>query len=133
MSPTPPPNPISEVEAARQAARRARAEWLHAIATGVVTPLEAIRAAEGPDGGPVRDMSLRTVLMAAYSRPCTENIITKLGRASGRRLAGRYVPVRWLFDRRSPGRLEALATLLGEAHPEPERFPYSAKEVPGLH
>jgi hypothetical protein len=125
MTPTPPPNPISDVEAARQAARRVRAEWLHAIATGVVTPLEAIRSAEGPDGGPVRDMSLRTVLMAAYSRPRTEDIMAKLGRTSGCRLAGRYVPVRWLMDQRSPGRLEALATLLGEVHMEPERFPYA--------
>ena len=94
----------------------------------MVTPLEAIRAAEGPDGGPVRDMSLRTVLMAAYSRAHTDEVIIKLGRASGRRLAGRYVPVRWLMDQRSSGRLEALATLLGEVKVEPERFPYSVGE-----
>ncbi len=113
-------------------ARRARAEWLYSVATGVVGPMEVVRAACSPDGAPLREMSLRTLLRARYSRRRTDEVFFQLGRMLGVDLSHRYVPVRWLIDARArpSRRLGALALALGEEVLEvPPRFPYEPLRV----
>lgn len=102
-----------DVKTARQAAERMRAEWLWSVASGMVTPLEAVHAAVAPDGAPLRNMSLRTLLGAVYSHRQVEVVIAQLGRTAVCNLDGRYVPVRWLFDGRGRDRLAILEGLLG--------------------
>jgi hypothetical protein len=115
-----PHNSIVSVEAERQRTRRSRAEWLYAIANGVVTPLEALDAAGSPAGAPLQNMSLRTLLGAACSRRACDGIIDKLGRTLGCDLSDKYIPIRWLFDGRATAgrRLDVLTALL-EGVPEP--------------
>jgi|SRR5579875_1834394 hypothetical protein len=94
-------------------ARRERAEWLWALATGAFDIMDSIEVAKSDPASPLRNMSLRSLLEARFSRRRCEQIIYQLGRTCGHDLGGRYVPVRWLFDGRSSGeRLVALKVLL---------------------
>lgn len=111
---------------ARLAANRARAEWLHAVASGVISPTDVIRAAALPDNDFLRNMSLRSVLEAAYGYHVTNGIIIKLRRASGGRLPSKYIPVRWVLDGRGSNRLQLLSEVIGESKPEiHRRFPFA--------
>lgn len=94
-------------------ARRERAEWLYSLANHLVTPVEALQAAKADERSPLRNMSLRSVIEALYSTRHCALIFSQLGRTIGCDLKGTYVPVRWLFNRRTHGeRFDCLIALL---------------------
>lgn len=97
-------------------ARRERAEWLYSLANRIVTPVEALQAAKADELSALRNMSLRSLIEARYSTKRCASIFSQLGRTLNCDLKGTYVPVRWLFSRRSHyERFDCLIVLLQRA------------------
>lgn len=104
---------VAEARAQLVASRRERAEWLYSLANRLVTPVEALQAAKADPSSPLRSMSLRSLIEAQFSSRRCDLVISQLGRTLNCDLQGRYVPVRWLFNRRSHDeRYDCLVALL---------------------
>lgn len=104
--------------------RREQAEWLHAVAIGVVTPVDVIRSASSVGGTALQRLSLRALLTACYSRRRSDEILSRVSRLLGAKLAGKRISIRWLLG--DEARYRALLDVLGSDEPETlsRRFPY---------
>ena len=130
--PVPPPNRVAELNQARAAARRARADWLLALETGVLGVDELVAAAGADPRSPLRRIKLFQLLASlpgsTPSRAC--GVLAAFRRIAGvpRALPDRELTVGWLVDGRSnPRRVTALVDALNasDRRPPSERFPWS--------
>lgn len=104
-----PQPPQSSIETARTAlvdARRLRAEYLVAVATGLVTVHDVVRASATETGKPLRRISLRQLHLS--SEGWGERRTARLMSALAERIGGSETPhdktIAWLIDPRSGGR-----------------------------
>lgn len=112
-----PANDMAKVNAALAEARRFRAVWVHALATGRCSVADVLDAATAPGGEPLRTLVLTEVLGAQPGWPHRR---ARFVVAEVRRmlrvdpgLANRKITVGWIVDGRTHGiRRRALADAL---------------------
>jgi len=133
--PTPPPNPISHLNEARQDHRRVRSEMRMALEAEVVEPLDVLTLSVTPEGVPLR--SLRVDELLAYQPHWTHRMVaTALERLHNTKalpsgITNRRLRVRVLIDGRCYGsRVVALADAMSTVErPLPAaRFPFTHVE-----
>lgn len=113
--------------AARLKASRARAAWLAALASSMVTLDEVILVAGEVSGRPIRSLRLHQLLGAQrdWGDVRTRAVIERMGVILGARLERRRLTVAWLLDGRSPARFDAWTMARrGPASPWPG-FPFT--------
>jgi hypothetical protein len=123
---------VAELNQARAAARRARADWLLALESGVLGVDELVAAASADPQSPLRRIRLFQMIaslpMASPSRARDMLAAFRRMAVMPRALPDRELTVGWLVDRRSnPRRITALVDALNASGRQPpsERFPWS--------
>lgn len=112
-----PVNDMVKVRSALDDARRFRAIWMHAVATGACSISDLLDASVQPGGEPLRALVLTEVLGAqpGWSPRRARFTVTEVRRMLGvdPQLTNRRVTVGWIVDRRTRGiRRRALADAL---------------------
>jgi hypothetical protein len=123
---------VAELNQARAAARRARADWLLALDARVLGVDELVAAASADPQSPLRRIKLfQMIASLPGSTPSrARDMLAAFRPIAGvaRSLPDRELTVGWLVDRRSnPRRITALVDALNapDRRPPSERFPWS--------
>lgn len=97
---------VEVAQAAAAAARRVRAEWLLAVAGGLVTPTDVLRAATGQDGGPLLRLRLSQLLRAqdGWGTARVRRVVDRIAELAAASVPPARMTVGWLLDPRAGGR-----------------------------
>ena len=115
---------VEELNDAARAARRARAEWIVGLESGLVTVADVLDAAKRENGAAVARLKLSTLLTAAYGAPRAKACVRHVRAVLDVDTPSADLTVGWLTDHRTGGRrIMALADALN---------PRNAPPVPGF-
>lgn len=105
-APAPVAPPIESARAALSQARLMRAEYLIALAEGLITVQDVIDAALNDDGRPLRRISLRQLLLSqpGWGERRTTRLLSVLAGRMGSTDRPKDMTIAWLLDPRCGGR-----------------------------
>ncbi len=103
---TPPSNPVSLLNSARQQAAIFRAEWLMLIHDEIMSLSDLMHEAEREESKALLRLTLRQILLAqpGWGRRKTNQILDHILSVLGAKIDRRQLTAGWLIDPRSGGR-----------------------------
>lgn len=123
---------IDELNTARRAASRARAEWLVGLESGFVTVGDVLEYSTNENGAVVNKLKLRSMLTAAHGAPRAKAIVKHMLAILELEVPSSELTVGWLMDQRTGGRrVMALADALNpKTGPPFPGFPFRTSAAP---